>query len=77
MEEAEEILIRRYIDQDEELKRYVEDHKKLKADLEAYNKRIYLTPEEELQKKNLQKRKLLGKEKIFQILAKYRNGRGQ
>ena len=76
MEEAEEILIRRYIDQDEELRRYVEDHKKLETDLEAYNRRIYLTPEEELQKKNLQKRKLLGKEKIFQILAKYRNGRG-
>ena len=77
MEEAEEILIRRYIDQDEELRRYVEDHKKLETDLETYNRRIYLTPEEELEKKNLQKRKLLGKEKIFQILAKYRNGRGQ
>lgn len=74
MEEAEEILIKRYIDRDEELKRYVEDHEKIEADLESYNRRIYLTPEEELDKKNLQKRKLLGKEKIFQILAKYRNG---
>lgn len=74
MEEAEEILIRKYVDQDEELRRYVENHEKIEADIEAYNRRIYLTPEEELDKKNLQKRKLLGKERIFQILAKYRNG---
>ena len=74
MEEAEEILIRKHIDHDEELKRYVEDHEKIEADIEAYNKRIYLTPEEQLDKKNLQKRKLLGKERIFQILAKYRDG---
>jgi uncharacterized protein len=74
MEEAEEILIRKHIDHDEELKRYVEDHERLEADLEVYNKRIYLTPDEQLAKKQLQKRKLLGKEKIFQILAKYRTG---
>jgi uncharacterized protein len=74
MEEAEERLIRQHIDQDEELRKYVEDHNQLEADLEAYNRRIYLTPEEELEKKKLQKRKLLGKEKIFQILAKYRDG---
>ncbi len=74
MEEAEERLIKQYIDQDEELRKYVEDHKQLEADLEVYNRRIYLTPEEELEKKKLQKRKLLGKEKIFQILSKYRDG---
>jgi len=73
MEETEEILIRKYIDRDIELKKCVEDHKRLEADLEAYNKRIYLTPEEQLAKKQLQKCKLLGKEKIFRLLAKYRN----
>lgn len=72
MESTEEALIQRYIQQDEELKRYVEDHKKLEADLENFNKRIYLTPEEEILKKNLQKKKLLGKERIYRILEKYR-----
>jgi uncharacterized protein YdcH (DUF465 family) len=72
MEEADEILIGKYIDRDEELKRYVEDHRTLEADLERYNSRIYLTPEEEVEKKTLQKKKLLGKEKIYRILAKYR-----
>jgi len=73
MEEADELLIKKYIDQDEELRKYVEDHEKLEADLENFNKRIYLTAEEEIEKKNLQKRKLRGKEQIFKILARYRN----
>lgn len=73
MEVADELLIKRYIHQDEELRKYVEDHEKLEADLENFNKRIYLTAEEEIEKKNLQKRKLRGKEQIFRILARYRN----
>lgn len=72
MEGTEENLIQQYIHQDAELKRYVEDHKKLEADLEDFNRRIYLTPDEEMQKKNLQKKKLIGKEKIYKILEKYR-----
>jgi len=73
MEEADELLIKKYIPQDEELRRYVEDHEKLEADLENFNKRIYLTAEEEIEKKTLQKRKLRGKEQIYRILAKYRD----
>ena len=73
MEEADELLIKKYIHQDEELRNYVEDHKKLEADIENYNKRIYLTAEEETEKKNLQKRKLRGKEQIYRILHKYRD----
>jgi uncharacterized protein YdcH (DUF465 family) len=73
MEEADELLIKQYIHQDEELRNYVEDHEKLEADIENYNKRIYLTAEEETEKKNLQKRKLRGKEQIYRILHKYRD----
>ena len=73
MEEADELLIKKYIHRDEELRNYVEDHEKLEADIENYNKRIYLTAEEEIEKKNLQKRKLRGKEQIYRILHKYRD----
>lgn len=72
MEEADKLLIRKYIQQDEELKKYIEDHAKLEADLEDFNKRIHLSSEEEIEKKNLQKRKLRGKEQIYRILTKYR-----
>jgi hypothetical protein len=73
MEKADELLIKKYIHMDEELRGYVENHEKLEGDLENYNKRIYLTAEEEMEKKNLQKMKLRGKEQIFRILAKYRD----
>lgn len=72
MERADELLIERYIQQDGELKRNVEDHRKLQAALEDYNKRIYLTPQEELEKKKMQKLKLASKDRIYEILAKYR-----
>lgn len=73
MEEADEFLTKKYIHQDEELRRYIEDHEKLESDLENFNKRIYLTAEEEIERKTLQKRKLRVKEKIYRILARYRS----
>ena len=72
MERADELLIERYIQQDGELKKNVEDHRKLETALEDYNKRIYLTPQEEFEKKKLQKLKLASKDRIYAILAKYR-----
>lgn len=73
MEKAEELLIQKYIYQDAELSETVQEHKNLEKDIENYNKRIYLTPDEESGKKNLQKKKLQKKEQIFKLLAKYRN----
>jgi len=72
MERVEKNLIAKYVDQDEELRKCVEDHKKLEAVLEDFNKRIYLTPEEEIEKKKIQKIKLVGKDRIYKILSKYR-----
>ena len=73
MEKADELLIQKYIHQDVELKKSVDDHKQLETDIESFNKRIYLTSEEEIEKKNLQKKKLYKKEQIYKILAKYRD----
>ncbi len=72
MERSDELLIERYIRQDDELKKHVEDHRKLEAALEDFNKRIYLTPQEELEKKKMQKLKLASKDRIFHILTKYK-----
>jgi len=72
MEKEDELLISKYIKNDDELRKYVEDHKRLEKELEQFNKRVYLTPEEEMEKKKLQKRKLLGKDRIHEILSKYR-----
>lgn len=72
MEKSDELLIARHIQQDEELRKSVEEHRSLESTLEDFNKRLYLTPQEEMEKKRLQKMKLYSKDRIFQILAKYR-----
>jgi uncharacterized protein YdcH (DUF465 family) len=72
MEKSDEIMIERHIGYDAELKRYVEEHKQYEDDLETLNSCVHRTPEEEVRRKVLQKKKLLGKEKIISILEKYR-----
>ncbi len=72
MEKQDLDLINRYIEVDPELKRYMEEHAEFERLLEEYNRRPYLTAEESLERKRLQKLKLAGRDKIEQILAKYR-----
>ncbi len=72
MEKFEEILIEKHIAEDKELRKYVDEHRQFEADLENLNRLNHLTPEEEIVRKVLQKKKLLGMEKIFTILERYR-----
>lgn len=72
MERKDEELIQQLIGQDEELRRYYEEHLELERQLAELNRRLYLTPQQELEKKRLQKLKLAGKDKIVEILARYR-----
>lgn len=72
MERKDEELIRQLMGQDEELRRYYEEHLELERQLAEFNRRLYLTPEQEVERKRLQKLKLAGKDKIMEILARYR-----
>jgi hypothetical protein len=72
VEKSEENLIAEHINHDDELRKYVEEHRQYEEIIEKFNQRVYLTPQEEVEKKKLQKMKLLGKEKIYTILSKYR-----
>ena len=51
----------------------MEQHAKYEEILEDLNSKVYLTPDEEIEKKTLQKKKLIGKEKIYQIISKYKD----
>ncbi|MGQ9689425.1 MAG: YdcH family protein, partial [Desulfobaccales bacterium] len=73
MEERDLVLIRTYMPQDPELKQLFEEHEDFERRLEEFNRRPYLTAEETLERKRLQKLKLAGRDKIEQILAKYRD----
>jgi uncharacterized protein len=72
MEKHDLDLINRYIEVDPELRRRMDEHVEFERLLEEYNRRSYLTAEESLERKRLQKLKLAGRDKIEQILAKYR-----
>ena len=72
MEEKDKLLIESHIDHDEELRRYVEEHISLEKQLEELNKKVYLTPDEEVLQKKIKKLKLAGRDKIEIILKKYR-----
>ena len=74
MEKWDEELIARLLPHNEELSRYVEEHHRFEEQLEKFNQRPYLTNEEEVEKKRIQKLKLAGRDKIEAILAKHRQG---
>jgi uncharacterized protein YdcH (DUF465 family) len=72
MERREEEFIISILGKDPELKKYYEEHQELEKKLSGYQNRSHLTPLEEVEKKRLQKLKLAGKDKIMELLGKYR-----
>jgi len=72
MEQREEQMIASFVGQDPELRKYYEEHLDLEKRLEELNTKVHLSPEEELEKKRMQKQKLVGKDKIMEILDRYK-----
>jgi uncharacterized protein YdcH (DUF465 family) len=72
MERREEELIQQLLTHDNELRVLYEEHQDLKHKLETFRNKLYLTPEEELEKKRLQKRKLASKDRMMEILHRHR-----
>ncbi len=72
MEKRDLELIQKVIDTDPELKRCMDEHEELERRLDEFNRRLYLTPDEEIERKRLQKKKLAGRDRIETILAKHR-----
>ncbi len=72
MELKEEAQIRSLLNTDPELRRYYEEHVELKHQLEGLRQKSHLTEEEEFELKRIQKQKLAGKDRMMEILARYR-----
>ena len=72
MEKRDLDLIEKVIDRDGELKRYVVEHRELESKLEELSNKPYLTAEQEVEVKRLKKMKLAGRDKIEEILKRYR-----
>lgn len=72
MEAKDEQLIQTLVDRDPELKQYYEEHVQLEKQLANMNHKGFLNPDEEVERKRLQKVKLAGKDRIMEILSRYR-----
>lgn len=74
MEKQDEELIKSLIDRDPELRRYYDEHTELERQLARFNGKPHLSTDEEFERKRLQKLKLAGKDRIMEILYRYRSG---
>ncbi len=72
MEKEDLELIERLREEDPELKKIWDEHHEYERLLDGFNRRPYLTAAETLERKRLQKLKLAGRDRMEQILAKYR-----
>ncbi len=72
MDVKEEELIRSLLDTDPELRRHYEEHAQLKQRLQELREKSFLTEEEEIEEKTIQKQKLAGKDRIMEILARHK-----
>ena len=57
------------VEKDAEFKALVQEHRMLDEKLKEFEKKVYLTPDEEVERKRLQKLKLAKKDRIAQKLS--------
>ncbi|MBI2343614.1 MAG: YdcH family protein [Deltaproteobacteria bacterium] len=72
MEKTDLELIARYKGEDGELASLWEEHLAFERQLEKLERKPFLSPEEQLERNELKKRKLAGRDQIEQRLDKYR-----
>ena len=69
--EIDPTLLGKVQGENEEFKKLYEEHLDLKNRVEELNKMHFLTPEQELEKKTVQKQKLKGKDRMIEIIEQF------
>ena len=69
--EIQQALLEKLLIENLEFKKLYEEHAALKSQVDELNQRRFLTPQEELEKKNIQKQKLKYKDRITEILNQH------
>jgi uncharacterized protein len=72
METDENTLIEHLKQTNPEFRRLMEEHLRYEQQLQEFNKLRYLTSEQEIEKKRVQKTKLRGKDRMAEILKEYK-----
>ena len=74
-EVKEEVLVARLRTENPEFQKWEEEHHRLESTLESIDSHVYLTPEEEMERKRIQKLKLAVKDKMMDMIRRYKVGR--
>jgi uncharacterized protein YdcH (DUF465 family) len=72
MEQRDEPIIKRLLQENEVFRREHETHQRYERLLEEFNRRSHLTTDEELERKKVQKLKLAGKDRMARWIFEYR-----
>ncbi|PLX83951.1 MAG: DUF465 domain-containing protein [Desulfuromonas sp.] len=67
MVEMEQSLVQQLCETNPRFRRLHEEHVLLEKKLQEFDERVYLTPEEEVERKTIQKLKLVGKDEMEDI----------
>lgn len=72
MERTDEAVARILLRDSEEYRREAEEHQRYEKVLGEFNRRPHLSPDEEMERKKVQKLKLAGKDRMARMIAAYR-----
>jgi uncharacterized protein YdcH (DUF465 family) len=74
VEVSEEAQVTRLRSENKEYQRWEQEHRKLEDTLVTFETHRYLTPEEEVERKRIQKLKLAAKDRMMDILRRTQRG---
>jgi len=74
MEVSEEALRVKLRTENAEFQQLEQEHKKLDNELMSFETHIYLSPEEEFERRRLQKLKLAAKDRMVEMIRRFKTG---
>ncbi len=74
VEVKEEVLVAKLRVEDSEYQKWEQEHRKLEDSLTSFEAHRYLTPEEEMERKRIQKLKLAAKDRMMEIIRRSKVG---
>jgi uncharacterized protein YdcH (DUF465 family) len=72
VEVNDEAMVARLRVENAEFKQYEDEHHKLESTLQSIDSHPYLTPEEEFERKRVQKLKLATKDKMMEMIRRHK-----
>ncbi len=69
----DETLVKKLLEENDEFKRLYVEHLELEEKIAEIDKKHFLTADEEAERKRLQKIKLAGKDRMFEIIKHYQS----